>query len=185
MWKLLVADLFSPTFDTETGVQHPAGTPIMLAFVNIAENGGVLVGEEGALLKSALTFLSNNLSDRGTVAVALPDWEFNRTKLKGDNLYGHGLHPSRDGSSTYFTVAGAATRVMNVIVACIAHFLGSHVVLMSLYSRRSYLSCSGVGRNRNEQYSFAMALTYPQPPLRPSHFLPFSFSVVCRGWSFS
>lgn len=84
MTKLVGVDILSPDFDTETAIQHPAGKPFMLAFVNIADNGGILTAGDGTPLKSSLTFLSNNLHDRGTVVVALPDWEFNRTKLKGD-----------------------------------------------------------------------------------------------------
>lgn len=84
MAKLVNVDIFDPSLDAETDIRHPANTPFMLAFVNIAANGSVLVADDGAVLKSALTFLSNNLNDRGTVVMALPDWDFPRTKLKGD-----------------------------------------------------------------------------------------------------
>lgn len=84
MTKLVSVDILSNNLDTETDIQHPAGQPFMLAFVNIVGNHGAFTSDDGTCLKSALTFLSNNLHDRGTVVIALPDWEFNRTKLKGD-----------------------------------------------------------------------------------------------------
>lgn len=86
MSKLVGLDILSADLDAETDIQHPTGKPIMLAFVNVAANLEVLTREDQTALKRALTFLCNNLSDRGTVVVALPDWEFNRTKLKGLNL---------------------------------------------------------------------------------------------------
>lgn len=84
MSKLVNVDIFAPDLDAETDIRHPANTPFMLAFVNITANGSVLAADDGAVLKSALTFLSNNLNERGTIVMALPDWEFPRTKLKGD-----------------------------------------------------------------------------------------------------
>lgn len=84
MTKLVSVDLLGKgTLDTETDIQHPAGRPFMLAFVNIAADRSTLTSD-GSVLKAALTFLCNNLHSRGTVVVALPDWEFNRTTLKGD-----------------------------------------------------------------------------------------------------
>lgn len=93
MTKLVRLDILSSEVDTETGIQHPAGKPFMLAFVNIAANGGAVTSDDGSTLKTALTFLCNNLHDRGTVVIALPDWEFNRTKLKGDTYVHVSLLP--------------------------------------------------------------------------------------------
>lgn len=98
MTKLVQLDILSPDFDAETDILHPAGKPIMLAFLNIAANRGVLTRDDGTVLKNALTFLCNNLSDRGTVVIALPDWEFNRTKLKGDLNVHRRCCKSIDGS---------------------------------------------------------------------------------------
>lgn len=84
MTKLVNVDIFASGLDSETDIQHPANTPFMLAFINIAANGSLLAEDDGAVLKNALTFLSNNLNERGTIVMALPDWEFPRTKLKGD-----------------------------------------------------------------------------------------------------
>lgn len=65
MSKLVRVDILSSDIDTETDIKHPAGKPfIMLAFVNIAGNGRFLTADDGALLKSALIFLCNNLHDR-------------------------------------------------------------------------------------------------------------------------
>ena len=36
MTKLVGLDILSPDFDTETDILHPAGTPIMLAVLNIS-----------------------------------------------------------------------------------------------------------------------------------------------------
>eukprot|EP00752_Nemacystus_decipiens_P011591 g10293.t1 len=84
MTKLVGVDILSKAnaTHTELTIQHPAGKPLMLAFVNVAEHVGVVTSDDGATLITALSFLADNLHDRGTVVIALPDWEFNRTKLK-------------------------------------------------------------------------------------------------------
>ena len=84
MSKLLELDILKSNFDVGTDVHHPQGKPIMLAFLNVAANRDVLTGDDQSTLKNALSFLADNLSERGTVVVALPDSEFNRTTLKGD-----------------------------------------------------------------------------------------------------
>lgn len=83
MTKLVSVDILGDPLDTDVEIQHPDGQPFMLAFVNIAANASVLAADGGSVLKSALTFLSNNLHERGTIVIALPDWEFPRTMLKG------------------------------------------------------------------------------------------------------
>lgn len=85
MTKLVNVNILATDLNAETDIQHPEGRPVMLAFINIADDPG-LGADDGTVLRSALTFLSNNLDDRGTVALALPDWEFPRTKLKGKSL---------------------------------------------------------------------------------------------------
>lgn len=84
MTNLVSVDIFDKGLDLETTVQHPAGTPVMLAFVNIAGNSEVLEKDDGTLLTRALSLLANNLHERGTVVVALSDFCFNRPQLKGD-----------------------------------------------------------------------------------------------------
>lgn len=83
MTKLVNVDLLGNSLNTETKIQHPNGRPVMLAFVNITGNPSILSEGDGGGFKTALTFLSNNLDDRGTVVVALAGFDFPATILTG------------------------------------------------------------------------------------------------------
>ena len=85
MVKLVNVDLLGTSLNTETSIQHPPGRPVMLAFINITANPSILNEGDGGALKAALTFLCNNLDERGTVVVALADFEFPATTLTGDS----------------------------------------------------------------------------------------------------
>lgn len=84
MTNLVGADVFSHGFDLATPVQHPKKTPVMLSFVNIAANREVLTSDGMTLLQNVLIFVADNMSDRGTVVVALPDVSLHAEKLTGD-----------------------------------------------------------------------------------------------------
>ena len=85
MAKLVDLDLFgAASLNTEVDIRHPAHQPFMMAFVNIASNASVLTVAEEGRLRAALGLLADNLHDRGTIVVALQDWNFNYDRLQGD-----------------------------------------------------------------------------------------------------
>lgn len=84
MSKLVNVDVFGPTQDY-LDPRHPEKCPYMMAFLNIVEHHSVMTPAEEARLTTALDMLQKNLHDRGTIVVALPDWVFERPRLKGNS----------------------------------------------------------------------------------------------------
>lgn len=85
MSKLINMDVFGGnSSNISVDLRHPADCPFMMAFLNIAEHNSVMTPAEESRLTAALDLLQKNMHDRGTLIVALPDWEFERTRLKGD-----------------------------------------------------------------------------------------------------
>lgn len=85
MSKLENINVFD-NIDVTKNVRSPADCKYMIAFLNIAENHGVLSAAEEEKLARTLDFLAANMHDRGTLAIALPDMGlgFNFERLKGD-----------------------------------------------------------------------------------------------------
>ena len=85
MTKVVASDILNEEFDMSTEVLHPAGTKVMLAFLNIASCSSIIAlgSTRTSVLSQALTFLSSNLDDRGTIALALPDMFCDSSHLLG------------------------------------------------------------------------------------------------------
>ena len=85
MTKVVASDILNEEFDMSTEVLHPAGTKVMLAFLNIASCPSIIAlgSTRTSVLSQALTFLSSNLDDRGTIALALPDMFCDSSHLLG------------------------------------------------------------------------------------------------------
>ena len=85
MTKVVTSDIVNEEFDILTEILHPAGPKVMLAFPNIASCPSIIaVGfTRTSVLSQALTFLSSNLDDRGTIALALPDMVCDSSHLLG------------------------------------------------------------------------------------------------------
>lgn len=84
MSKLVNLDVFGASVDSLVDVTSPAGTPAMMAFLNIVNHCSIMSADDDARLVNVLDLLSRNLDERGTVVIALPDFEFPLTRLKGE-----------------------------------------------------------------------------------------------------
>lgn len=84
MSKLINVDIFSPGLDQCVDIQHPVDCSFMIAFLNIAEHHSVMTPAGENRLTSVLDLIANNMHDNGTVVIALPNFEFELTRLKGD-----------------------------------------------------------------------------------------------------
>lgn len=86
MSKVVAVDVLSPGLDTAADVLHPQGTKFVLAFLNIAMCPSIVdVGSSySSALSTALSFLSCNLDEKGTIAIALPGMFCDKTHLKGE-----------------------------------------------------------------------------------------------------
>lgn len=91
MTRVANVDVLGATFDGLANVSHPVGIKFMVAFLNISEQvvfeEPISIVQPGSKLaprlQQALDFISNNMDDKGTLVLALPDMKFEATYLSG------------------------------------------------------------------------------------------------------